>query len=137
MTKELTRSEIQEKLSDTLATAFTVSTHQETEISRLETDNARLSVVGHNGRESKDLNQMERFHEIESKRFDRQRKKEREELRKQQLDLDYARRELDESRKQMEFERADIDRQKDELEKERNRLLRELQRVQSGDGRGV
>ena len=131
LTKELTRSEIQEKLSDTLATAFTVSTHQETEISRLETDNARLSVVGHNGRESKDLNQMERFHEIESKRFDRQRKKEREELRKQQLDLDYARRELDESRKQMEFERADIDRQKDELEKERNRLLRELQRVQN------
>ena len=34
LTKELSRSEIQEKLSDTLATAFTVSTHQETEISR-------------------------------------------------------------------------------------------------------
>ena len=75
----------------------------------------------------KDLNQMERFHDIEAKRFDRQRKKEKDDLKKLQAQLDRERKTLEDERKLMEAEKQAMDKQKSALDVDVVNKLKNLQ----------
>jgi len=75
----------------------------------------------------KDLNQMERFHDIEAKRFDRQRKKEKDDLKKLQAQLDRERKTLEDERKLVEAEKQAIDKQKSALDVNVVNKLKNLQ----------
>ena len=115
------------KINQALMKAIALSTQQDTALMTLRTeyDKVQQSVVGRG--DTTDLNKMERIHEIESKRHDRLRKKDRDDLKRMQLQLDAEREDLDEQKRLLASQRDSLERQKSEVNTECNEKLKEIQ----------
>lgn len=128
------------KLYSLMNKAYSLSTQQDTALLNLRQENSKLSVrlnsyssfsSGYSSvrgySDNTDLNKMERIHEIESKRFDRLRKKDRDDLKKIQLQLELDRQDLNEQKRNLARQRDNIARQKSELDTETREKLEDLQ----------
>lgn len=116
-----------EPLLHCLAKSMLLACQHDTYHSQVQLNHAKYTYFPQNYGQTKDLNQMERFHDIEAKRFDRQRKKEKDELKKLQNQLDRERKDLEDQRKLMEMEKQAIDKQKSRLDVDCLNKLRNLQ----------
>ena len=100
----------------------TIATQRDSIITNLRNDlNKQKTQSQHYnlyGRDITDLSKMERIHEIESKRFDRQRKKDRDEIKRLQVQLDIERDEIDDQKKKLKVQKDYLERQKTDFQYE-------------------
>lgn len=107
------------KIFKVLNKAYSVANQKDTSILNLRNDLDKQKTLHHHynlyGRDITDLNKMERIHEIESKRFDRLRKKDRDEIKRLQLKLELERDDIDDQKRKLQQQREHLERQKSEI----------------------
>lgn len=96
-----------------------IESAKDTTIINLTNDLEKQKTLSHHynvyGRDITDLSKMERIHEIESKRFDRLRKKDRDEVKRMQMQVELERNEMEDQRRKLELQRDSLARQKSEF----------------------